>query len=144
MLKRRRHAGFTLLEVLVAMVVLAIGLLGLAGLQNSGLRSDLSAYHRSQATLLAYTILDAMRANRQTAVDGGYNYNYATPPAPLAPCSAPPNPDLVAWCAALAAQLPQGTGGVNVAGNGLATVVVQWDDSRGASAAQQFTVQSQL
>lgn len=57
------NKGFTLIEVLIAMLVLAVGLLGLAALQVTGLRNNLSAYHRSQATILAYDMADRMRAN---------------------------------------------------------------------------------
>ncbi|HBA32699.1 MAG TPA: type IV pilus modification protein PilV, partial [Gammaproteobacteria bacterium] len=56
--------GFTLLEVLIALVILSVGLLGLAGLQTTGLRNNHSAYLRSQATLLAYDITDRIRANK--------------------------------------------------------------------------------
>jgi type IV pilus assembly protein PilV len=58
-----KNAGFTLIEVLIAMVVLAVGLLGLAGLQVTSLRNNQSAYNRSQATQLAYDLADRMRAN---------------------------------------------------------------------------------
>jgi type IV pilus assembly protein PilV len=60
---RTRNTGFTLLEVLVALFVLAIGLLGLALLQTTGLRLTTNSYSRSQATYLAYDIIERMRAN---------------------------------------------------------------------------------
>src|SRR5690606_3184429 len=60
----RRENGFTLIEVLVTVIVLAIGLLGLAALQFSGLRYTHSAYQRSQATILTNDIIDRMRVNR--------------------------------------------------------------------------------
>lgn len=63
----KNEAGFTLIEVLISVLVLAIGLLGLAGLQATGLKNNASAYHRTQATLLAYDIADRMRANRVEA-----------------------------------------------------------------------------
>ncbi len=56
--------GFTLVEVMVAVVILAIGLLGMATLMMNSLQSNESAYSRSQATLLAYDILDRMRVNK--------------------------------------------------------------------------------
>lgn len=59
----KKNKGFTLIEVLVATLILAIGILGLAGLQATGLRNNLSAYNRSQATQLAYNMADRMRAN---------------------------------------------------------------------------------
>ncbi len=68
-----RPAGFTLIEVLVALLVLSIGLLGVGKLMLFSSRSTDSAYLRSQAAALSYTILDAMRANRETAVEGGYD-----------------------------------------------------------------------
>ena len=60
---KNKNAGFTLIEVLIAMLVLAVGLLGLAGLQATSLRNNQSAYNRSQATQLAYDLADRMRAN---------------------------------------------------------------------------------
>lgn len=58
-----KHAGFTLIEVLIAMLILTIGLLGLAALQATSLKNNQSAYYRSQATQLAYDIADRMRVN---------------------------------------------------------------------------------
>lgn len=60
----RRTAGFSMIEVLIALVVLAIGLLGFALLQTMNLRFTQSANYRTQATNLAYDLLDQMRANR--------------------------------------------------------------------------------
>jgi type IV pilus assembly protein PilV len=67
------QVGFTLLEVLVALVVLSIGLLGIGKLVIFSARGNDSAYMRTQATALAYTILDSMRANRDTAIAHGYD-----------------------------------------------------------------------
>lgn len=64
-----KDQGFTLIEVLIAVLVLSIGLLGLAALQATSLRNNHSGYLRSQATLLAYDMIDRMRANRNVAVD---------------------------------------------------------------------------
>jgi len=68
------NRGFTLLEVLIAVVVLAIGLLGLAKLQTFGLHANHDAHLRTQATLLAYDITDRMRANRAAFLDASGNY----------------------------------------------------------------------
>lgn len=59
----KKKAGFTLIEVLIAMLVLTLGLLGLAGLQARGLKNNVSAYNRGQATQLAYDMADRIRAN---------------------------------------------------------------------------------
>jgi type IV pilus assembly protein PilV len=64
-----RQSGFSLIEVLVAMLVLAIGLLGLAALQTQGVRFNHDAYLRTNATALAYDITDKMRVNRTNAAD---------------------------------------------------------------------------
>lgn len=76
MLKRslaHRARGFTLVEALVALVVLSIGLLGVAALQLTSLRSNHGSAMRSQATFLAYDIIDRMRANREAALAGQYD-----------------------------------------------------------------------
>ena len=134
--------GFTLLEVLVAIVVLSIGLLGLAGLMASSLKNSHSAYQRTQATWLAYDALDRMRANRQVALAGGYN---------LALGATPGGSDLAAtdlgeWDAALTNTLPAGDGSIAVAAGGAVKVIVQWNDTRGTGGndAEQFIVDSQL
>jgi type IV pilus assembly protein PilV len=82
---RPRQSGFTLLEVLIALVVLAVGLLGLAGLQTFGLRYSHESYERTQANLLMYDVLDRMRANPATALTDGYNMTLSsTDTAPTA------------------------------------------------------------
>ena len=68
-----RNAGFSLVEILVTVLILAIGLLGLAGLQMRGLKNNHSAYMRSQATQLAYDLTDRMRANPVGITGGAYN-----------------------------------------------------------------------
>ena len=76
---RRHHGGFTLVEVLITTVVTMIALTGLATLQVLALRAANSSLQRSQATALAYEIIDRMRLNRgaggltDTALGGGYD-----------------------------------------------------------------------
>lgn len=70
---RLHEQGFTLLEVLVALLVLSIGLLGLALLQTTSLRLNTESYSRTQATLLAYDIIDRMRANPAGRASGAYD-----------------------------------------------------------------------
>ena len=72
-----RAAGFTLLEVLVAVLLLSIGLLGLASLQTWGLRATGNATYRSQATLLVNEMVERIRANQPAAIDGYYVFNSA-------------------------------------------------------------------
>jgi type IV pilus assembly protein PilV len=61
--RQHKISGFTLIEVLIAMLILSVGLLGLAGFQASSARNNTSAYNRSQATQLAYDLADRIRAN---------------------------------------------------------------------------------
>jgi type IV pilus assembly protein PilV len=139
-LPTRAQSGFTLIEVLVAIVVLSIGLLGLAGLQATGLRHNQSAGFRSTATVLAYDIADAMRANRVEA----RNNNYTILMSAAKPTgTAVYQIDLNNWLSEIALRLPAGDGAVSVV-NDVVTVTVQWDDSRGALAVQQFVMASQL
>lgn len=56
-----------MIEVLVAIMILSVGLLGLAGLQSAGLTHNQSANSRSSASMLAYGLLDSMRANKVVA-----------------------------------------------------------------------------
>lgn len=69
----RFSSGFTLIEVLVTLIVMSVGLLSLAGLQVIGLRSNHSAYLRSQATIQSYDIMDRMRVNMDAIRDGQYH-----------------------------------------------------------------------
>lgn len=143
-----RTGGFTLVEVMVAIIVLAIGLLGLAGLQLSSLKAADSAYFRSQATMLADDILDRMRSNRVVALAGGYNTALGDNPSGGSVAEA----DLAEWKSMLSGTLTTGDGSVNVNANGVATVVIQWNDSRAerdataqeSAKTQQFSVVSQI
>ena len=69
-----RHTnGFTLLEVLIALLIFSLGLMGLAGLLVVSVQTNHSAYLRTQASFLAQTMADRMRAN----ILGVWNSNYA-------------------------------------------------------------------
>jgi type IV pilus assembly protein PilV len=140
----RVESGFTLLEVLIAMLVLSIGLLGIGKLMMLSARANDSAYMRTQATALGYTILDAMRANRQAALVQAYDTGMgAFPGAVVCTVAAPCNSgqqaqnDLNLWGTSLAAALPLGQGSIATvtspdvvtgANNVTATVIVQWSD----------------
>lgn len=62
-----RSNGFTLIEVLVSMLILAVGLLGIAALQFKGLKYSTDAAIRSNITILTYDIADKIRLNREQA-----------------------------------------------------------------------------
>lgn len=147
--------GFTLIEILVTLVVLSIGLLGLAGLQLNGLKSNHNAYLRSQATILTLDIADRMRANRTSAIAGSYDIGMGEEPADAScegigsNCStaALAGADLSEWKAILANSLPQGDGSIArtvAGGTTLVTIIVQWDDSKGEHAPVQLTTETLL
>ena len=122
------------MEVLIAVLILSIGLLGLASLQANGLRSNFSSYARSQAVILANDMADRMRANLTEAVAGTYNVNATVAGAPdcaAAACNTADmaNYDIATWYTSLQNTLPQGTG--TIVGNGTVfTISVMWDDDR--------------
>jgi type IV pilus assembly protein PilV len=144
-----QQRGFTLVEVLIAVLVMAIGLLGLAGLQLTSLQSNQSAYHRSVATMAAMEIADRMIAN------GGQVASYAididTAPPSASNCvggtcdpSAMADFDLALWkcslgkhnedatCQALgvSGELPSGDGRIVDDGGNQFTITIMWDDER--------------
>ena len=130
----RRDAGFTLIEILIALLVLSIGMLGRAALQAATVQFNHSAYLRSQATSLAYDIVDRMRANRTSAIAGNYDGEFANPALVCNAAVATPTSvaasDVASWRNALACRLPSGTGSIDVDTDGVATVSIRWDESR--------------
>lgn len=145
------EAGFTLMEVLVAFLVLSVGLLGLAGLQMKGLAYAHQSYQRSLATLLAQDMADRMRANRPAVLKGYYHLTSA-PSDPGFTCSgaASCTPaqlaalDLYQWSQQeVAADLPNGKGVVCVDSNpsdstpcdgtgSIYSIIVSWSEKASA------------
>lgn len=74
--------GFSMIELLVAVVVVAIGLLGMAGLQTAGLSNNQSAYFRSQAIIAINDLTDRMRANTEGITAGHYQISFDTDGTP--------------------------------------------------------------
>lgn len=120
---RHSQAGTTLIEILITVILVSIGLLGLAGLQLSNVQNTNSAAERFEASTLARDILERMRANRQQALNGLYNLDMDDEPAGggLA------GDDLDAWMDALAV-LPNGDGSIEV-DDGVVTIEVEWTDA---------------
>lgn len=144
----KQYSGFTLIEVLIAVVLLAGGLLGLAALQAAGLNNNHSAYNRSQATQLAYDIADRMRANAPTAANyqsivmAPADASCATGNDPCTKCASTASSctpaelaekDLFDWNKALADTLPSGAGNIALVGD-VYIVTVTWDDDRDGDA----------
>lgn len=75
---RQSGGGFSLIEVLVALLVFSIGLIGLAGLMVMSSQANHGAFVRTQATFLAHNLADRMRANPIGVWQGGYNGTWPT------------------------------------------------------------------
>jgi type IV pilus assembly protein PilV len=123
-LVKSKQNGATLIEVLVALLLLSIGLLGVAGLQINALQVNRGAHVRSQASVLAYYIADRMRANRDSALAGGYNVAFGATPS-----GATINlRDVANWKAELASTLPAGDGEVSIIAGNIVLIRVRWTD----------------
>lgn len=148
--QKSTQRGFSLMEVLIALLIMSIGLLGLAALQATSLKSNHGAYQRSQAIFLAYDIIDRMRANRNIAIAGDYNLAMNSS-APAASVSSLADTDMNDWMTNFVeVLLPAGDGSVNCTNAGVCTVVLQWDESRlggtatSGAALSQFSFTSQI
>jgi type IV pilus assembly protein PilV len=140
---RSVQRGVGLIEVLVAVLILSIGLLGLAGLQMRTLRDNQSALERGVAVVESHAIADAMRADATIARAGGYNITFGAP-APGGPTYK--DKVLQGWRSNLTASLgPNATGEVNCNGP-VCLIRIRWDDSRasGGSTTQILTTQVYL
>lgn len=144
-----RQAGVGLIEVLVAVLVLAVGMLGVAALQATALRNSQSSLERSQAVVYSYALLDAMRANQAAARGGGYDMALQ--------CNALGGGTLALndrrdWLAGVKAALGDDACAAiacaAVAGSDMrdCTVTVQWNDERGTEgqAQQQVVTRTRL
>lgn len=139
--------GFTLIEVLVSLVILSVGLLGIAGMITTSLRTNDSAYLRTEANIMAYSILDRMRTNRTAATQSEYDVStgsYSKPGTDCLESSSNTSPDcnpanmaawdLYEWKQELADNLPSGDGTIttslNSGGVVEITITVKWNSSR--------------
>lgn len=126
----RSLAGFSLLEVLIALLIFSFGMLGLAALQTVSIRTNQSANMRSQAVVLANMMLDNMRANRAHLVSY-YGNSYSAFACTDTPATSPiAARDRETWLQQLACQLPQGRGAVVPINANEVAVCIRWSDSR--------------
>lgn len=132
---KARQRGVTLIEVLITMIVTAIGLLGFSALQTVAMKNNRNALYRSYATMYAYEILDCMRVNSSAATD----YADTTPVNAIAAA------DKDYWETALSNTLPNGTGSIDFNADNSVTVTIQWNEqSHEGSSTKIFTTQSKL
>lgn len=132
---RNRQRGVSLLEVMIAVLIMGIGMLGIAAMQTTALRNSQSSLERSQAVILAYSMFDAMRANRTAALEGRYDMGKTC--EAIAAGSLADN-DRRSWLESMRSNRVLGTGDdtcgqIDCRANSPCTVTVFWDDSRAAS-----------
>ncbi|SHN14226.1 type IV pilus assembly protein PilV [Pseudomonas asturiensis] len=144
---RHRQNGMTLIEVLVSVLILAIGLLGAAAIQLNALKYTDSATLRSQASFIAYDMMDRIRAN----VDGNASANGTTnvlatyalanlSAAPVANLNVARDQDLADFRTNITAFAgATGTGIINVSKAPEVTITIGWDDTRAAVASDKAT-----
>lgn len=148
--------GVGLIEVLVAILILALGLLGMAGLQANALKTNQSSYARGQAVMLSYYILDAMRADRPSAILQNYNTGAVGGGGVIGSiCSSGvitgaslADNNRKDWIDSLKTSLGDvdtTCGAINCGVTGLCVVQITWDDSRaGGLGSQRFETSSRL
>lgn len=129
--------GISLLESLIALLVLSIGLLGVLGLQTQSLVHNRAAYFETQATNMAQDMLDRIRANSEQAA------SYALTLGDDADGSGLPATDQSEWVADVVTMLPGGQGGIEV-NNRRVSVTVRWDDTSSPNDIRQIQLVSEL
>jgi type IV pilus assembly protein PilV len=135
--------GVALLEVLIAFFVLSIGLLGLAALQIRTVQFNQGSYQRSQATILAYDMLDRMRLNKTAASGNEYNLAWTNASQGTGTIA---KKDLTAWLASISVLLPDGQGQIDCDSYRICDVSVRWTDRFAATAGtmEEITITSQI
>ncbi len=138
------NSGFTMIEILISLVILSVGVLGLAGLQGNSIRSSNTAYMRTVATAQIYDFAERIRSNtkgNKLNADGGDNaYNQLSGIPAYSNCniqtklpSAGCNPtqlairDIGMWNTENARVLPNGQGTVRRSGSAY-IITVSWDE----------------
>ncbi|MAY38378.1 MULTISPECIES: type IV pilus modification protein PilV [Spongiibacter] len=122
----QHQRGTTLIEVLVAILVTAIGVMGAAAVQLNAVKFNQTAKFRSTAVFLANDIADRLRANRAAALNGDYDIAMDDD----APSGTSIDVvDLSEWLGELALRMPSGDGEV-ARDDRRFTITIQWDESR--------------
>lgn len=117
----KSQMGVGLIEVMVAVLILGTALLTLTSLQTKSLQFNQSAYLRSQASILAYDIIDRMRVNRDQASSYEIDFAEAAPAG-----SSLTQLDLTAWLRAVSVTLPNGQGDIKCDASQTCTVQLRW------------------
>lgn len=131
---RKRQSGFSLVEVLVAMLIVSIGLLGIVALQSLALTNTGSSMERSQAVIQTYSYMEFLRANREDAIISNLDIPLTCDPENLPESQV----EQRRWITQLHETLgPESCGQVECLGGGKCSITVQWDDSRAAEGSEE-------
>lgn len=135
--------GVSLIEVLVALFVLAFGMLGIAGMQTMAMKANQSAFERNAAVIAAYSMADRMRSNQTLARNGTYNRDLPTSGCEIPTGTEPATIDINQWLTGLANNLGAGScGGITCSGTPVSCrITVRWDDSRVTNGVSDHTFQ---
>ncbi len=148
-LSSSKQRGVALIEVMIAFLLLSIGLIGYSALQVRAVKATQSSMQRTDTSILAGNIIEAMRANKSAAVHPSHPYNLGA-----RTCSLPSTDgslvqnDLNAWFASLQSALGSASTCADItcsdsasAVPGLCTVNIYWDDSRALGGSSSQSVQ---
>ena len=144
---RSVNRGVSLIEVLISVLILGIGMLGIAAMQATALSNSQSSVERTQAVIHSYSILDAMRANRDAALLNAYSPGGDTGMMCAAPAGGTVTAnDVNRWITDIITSHQTGCGRIRNVGNGVFEITVQWNDQRGSggTATQQVVTVSRL
>jgi type IV pilus assembly protein PilV len=142
----RPQTGFSLIEVMVALVVVSVGMIGIAALYGQGLSAGRTALYRTQAVNLAADMADRIRVNRRGgAAYGGAGANNGCDPPGVVNCTPAQMAahDLWVWTNQVQQQLPNGVGAVQFTGTTPATytITVTWQDTGLGAVNYQLAIQ---
>jgi type IV pilus assembly protein PilV len=135
--------GTSLVEVMVSVLILSIGLLGIAAMQATALRNTQSGMERTQAVIQSYAILDALRTDTLNSRAALYTVDWT--------CAIPgsttsPSLDMATWVASTMDKVSSDACGRISCTASICTIDVRWNDSRGTggSASQTVTTVSRI
>jgi len=149
----KNKKGFTLIEVMIAIVIFSFGLLGVAGVMTVSVKNNHNGYMRSQAVILAQSVVDMMRRNHWAVWQNAYNGTFSGVIDTRSICSSGAcncteiaNRDTAKWGSMISQSLPASQGviacaPIGVAGAdgacgraetpylGVCTITITWNES---------------
>jgi type IV pilus assembly protein PilV len=139
------NKGVSLIEILIAVLILSFGLLGMAALQTRALQGNQSSLQRSQAVMLNASIIDAMRIDRDTASIGSYNITRVCGPEGIGTGGTLVKNNQIAWLTAARDNMGGSAaspvcGSINCNASFVCTVSLEWDDSKAGGLSAQTAV----